>query len=84
MDANARNELEAIKRELYSIIDELESISAGVRKDFRGIGNDHCADCIDNVVQQCYQVSRKLNNMDTKTVTSSFAATHGSGGGKGF
>ena len=79
MDASARNELNSIKRELNSIIKELESISSGVRNDFTGIGNDKCADCIDRVLNQYYYVSKKLNNLDTSTVTESYAKTHGGG-----
>lgn len=77
MDANARNELESIKRELNSIIAELESISWGVRRDFVGIGNDRCADCIDGVLSNYYGVRNRLNNLDTTTVTDAYAQTHG-------
>lgn len=80
MDANARAELNAIKSELNSIIRELESISYGVRKDFVGIGNDKCADCINKVINQYYYVKRKLDNLDTSTVTDSYAQSHGGGG----
>jgi len=82
MDASARNELNSIKRELNSIISELESISQGVRNDFTGIGNAQCADCIDSVLGNYYTVQRKLNNLDTTTITDSFAKAHGIGGGK--
>lgn len=81
MDASARNELASIKRELNSIISELESISSGVRSDFTGIGNDKCADCINKVLNQYYYVRQKLNNLDTSTVTESYAQSHGGGGG---
>lgn len=81
MDASARNELTAIKRELNSIISELESISSGVRNDFTGIGSDKCADCINKVLNQYYYVRRKLNNLDTSTVTENYAQSHGGGGG---
>lgn len=77
MDANARSELASIKSELNSIIRELEAISKGVRNDFVGIGNNTCADCIDRVLNQYYAVQRKLNNLDTTTVTESFAKAHG-------
>ena len=77
MDAQARNELASIKRELASIISELESISAGVKKDFVGIGGDKCAVSINKVINNYYTVQRKLNNMDTSTVTESYAQTHG-------
>lgn len=82
MDANGRNELASIKRELNSIINELESISYGVRNDFSGIGNDKCADCIDRVLNQYYYVRRKLNNLDTTTVTESYAQAHNGGGSR--
>ncbi len=72
MDAKAREELRAIKNELNSIISELESISKGVRHDFEGIGNEKCADCLDKVLDKYYYVRRKLNNLDTTTLTESF------------
>lgn len=81
MDSGARSELNSIIRELNSIISELESISGGVRNDFTGIGNDKCADCINKVLNQYYYVRRKLNNIDTSTVTESYAQAHGGGGG---
>lgn len=84
MDSGARSELNSIKNELNSIIKELEAISSGVRNDFTGIGNEKCADCIDRVLNQYYAVKRKLNNLDTSTVTESYAQAHGGGGGGSF
>lgn len=83
MDSGARSELDSIIRELGSIISELEDISCGVRYDFKNIGSEKCANCIDNVVSNYYTVRRKLNNIDTTTVTESFAQAHGGGGGGG-
>lgn len=77
MNASARAELASIKRELNSIISELDSISSGVRRDFVGIGNDQCANCIDRVTNQYRYVKRRLDNMDTSTVTESYARAHG-------
>ena len=65
MDSNAKNELNSIIYELNSIISELEEISNGIRKDFKNIGNDKCADCIDNVITQYKSVRKKLLNMHT-------------------
>lgn len=87
MDAQGRRELEDIKRELRSIIQELGEISQGVRRDFEGIGNEQCSACIDKVTQNYETVLRRLNNIDTNTVTDSFARAHGfngSGGGHSF
>lgn len=80
MDSNAKNELNSIIYELNSIISELEEISNGIRKDFKNIGNDKCADCIDNVITQYKSVRKKLLNMDTNKVTDEFAQSHGGGG----
>lgn len=81
MDAKAKAELASIKKELDSIIRELESISNGVRKDFSGIGNDKCADCIDKVLDQYYIVRKKLKNLDTNTIAEAFAKSNGGAGG---
>ena len=77
MNASARAELASIKRELDSIIRELDDISGGIRRDFVGIGNDQCSNCIDRVTNQYRWVKRKLDNMDTSTVTESYAKAHG-------
>ncbi len=73
MNSAARSELNSIISELNSIIAELDSISSGVRNDFRNIGNDRCADSIDSVANKYRYVRKKLNNMDTETVTEWFA-----------
>ena len=77
MDAKAKAELNAIVNELNSIIGELESISRGVRRDFTGIGNDRCANCLDSAVEQYRVVKRKLENIDTTTVTEKYAQAQG-------
>ena len=46
---SARSELESIKAELASIINELEDIAAGVQKDFLGIDNYKCSFAINDV-----------------------------------
>lgn len=76
MDQKAVNELNSIKSELRSIIRELDSIADGVRGDFKNIGNDKCANCIDNVKNEYQNVLRKLNNINTSDL-------NGSGGGGG-
>lgn len=87
MNAKAQQELYDIKTELQKIINEMKSISTGVKKDFSGIGSEKCANTIANVVEQYEYVKRKLNNMDTSAVTEEYAAEHGdtdsSDGGNG-
>lgn len=77
MDAYTKRELNAIKDELQSIINELDRISDGVRSDFRGIGNDTCANCIDRVISQYRSVRRQLNKIDTSKVNEGYG-----GGGR--
>lgn len=72
MNPYSGSELSAIRRELDSIILELESISTGLRKDFTGIGNEKCANSIDRALAHYYSVRRKLNNIDTTSVVEGF------------
>lgn len=64
MDSATRNELNSIRTELNSIISELEDISAGVRKDFVGIGQDTCANVIDLAISNLKIGRTRLNNVD--------------------
>lgn len=63
MDTAGRRELESIKAELQSIINELDSIGTGVRNDFRNIGNDRCAAGIAKVADRYREAKRRLNNI---------------------
>lgn len=74
MKAAAQAELQSIKYELDSIINELESISTGIRQDFRGIGNERCAECIERVTYQYRVAKRKLSNINTSKVKGDFVA----------
>ena len=53
-----------IKRELVSIIRELNDISSGVRNDFQGIGSERCADVINKVNGKYNEALNKLNRID--------------------
>ena len=90
MDYQSSQELEAIKRELHSIISELEDIRNHVRTDFTGIGSGDCADSISSVLNNLYTAERRLNNLDRNSVMQWFINAHpeiygggGSGGGGG-
>ena len=74
MSANASQELAFIKSELQSIIDELYSISAGVKRDFEGIGEERCAASLNAAAQQYAVVKQKLDSMNLSVVTEEFAA----------
>lgn len=74
MDLSAQYEIESIKAELQGIIDELNSISYGVKKDFSGIGNDVCATSLANSAKHYSEVKSKLSKMDTSAVTDEFKA----------
>ena len=62
--------LEGARAEVRSIIRELESIERGVRRDFRGIGQDRCANCI-NAVIWYYQntVLHQLERMNQNLIS---------------
>lgn len=81
MDANAKYELYLIKRELSSIINELNDIAYGVRRDFTGIGNGRCATSISGSASHYRDVLRQLERMDLSVQSDEFIAA--SGGGMG-
>lgn len=83
MDANSEYELYLIKRELQSIINELDDIAYDIRRDFDNIGEDQVAACVSRVAEKYRIAKRKLDNIDTKRVTDEYAAAHGGGGGGG-
>ena len=72
MTQTARNELSAIQRDLTSIITELKSVESGIRRDFKGIGNDVCANRIGSVTGKLEQASRMLTNLDTTSLAPGF------------
>ena len=56
--------LSECRSELRSIISELESIESGVRRDFTGIGEQLCGDCLSGVISKYESVLRRLNNVN--------------------
>ncbi len=68
MDKSGQYEINAIRSELFSIINELENIAAGVNSNFEGIGNDQCAQRIYKTAEHYRRVRQKLGNIDTSKV----------------
>jgi len=79
MTSKNKAELSSIKSELQSIIYELESISNGVARDFSGIGSEQCSACLNTVLERYRRLKRKLDYLDTETLTESFKNTSGGG-----
>lgn len=73
MKLEEKKELDYICSEINSIIKELENISNGLKKEFIGIGNEKCAECIDNVINKYRTISKKISTV-----------TIHSGGGRTF
>lgn len=57
--------LNSCRSELRAIINELRDIEWGVRRDFSGIGQDLCADCISRLADKYEGVLSRLNRVDT-------------------
>lgn len=57
--------LSSCKSELQSILNELTAIESGLRRDFVGVGQEHCAQCISGVINKYRKVMNQLNNVDT-------------------
>ena len=64
MATNAAAELESIISEMGSIIKELTDISNCVRNNFKNVGNDLCANCIDRVKGDCDKAKKALGKID--------------------
>lgn len=56
--------LNECRRELRAIIRDLRDIEYGVRRDFSGIGQDLCGNCIDKIADKYEGVLTRLNRVD--------------------
>lgn len=56
--------LNQCKSELRSIISELEQIEAGIRAEFKGIGQDICADAVSSMAEHYRYVQSRIENID--------------------
>ena len=77
MDSQSKYELYLIKRELQSIINELDDIAYGIRRDFSNIGEDQAASCVSGVADKYRIVKGKLDNININKVTDEYIAAHG-------
>jgi len=62
--------LEECKAEMRKIISELREIEWGVRRDFAGIGEQLCGDCIDKIADKYDYVSRELSKVNYNLIAS--------------
>ncbi|MDR2591056.1 MAG: hypothetical protein LBC71_08750 [Oscillospiraceae bacterium] len=75
MTANTQREISEMKRELKSIITEIEAIEKNLRTDFIGIGSNVCASRLKSLLNdRLYKAQKSLNNMNTSIVTDEFLA----------
>ncbi len=73
MDAKSQYELYLIKQELQSIINELDDVASGIKKDFCNIGNEQAAACVYKVAEKYRTAKRSLEKIDTKKVKQEYA-----------
>ena len=78
MDSSARSQLNSIKSDLRSVINQLENIADSLRDtgNYQNIGADICANKLDEAATKYRNVLNKLNNLDTTTVTKPYAEAH--------
>ncbi len=57
--------LSSCRSELRSIILELRDIESDIRRDFSGIGEDLCANCVGKIADKYEGVLTRLNRVDT-------------------
>ncbi|MCH6268198.1 MULTISPECIES: hypothetical protein [Neobacillus] len=73
--------LSSAKAELSSIISELESIEAGLRHDFKGIGSEVAAARIRDFIEECERAKRSLSRVNPSNLSEAFLAKLGIGKG---
>lgn len=64
--------LGSVKAELSSIIRELESIEAGLKSDFEGIGSERAANKIADFVNECERAHRALGRVNPSNLAEAF------------
>lgn len=64
MDQATKQKLANIASDLKSIVDELNDISAGLAKDFQGIGGERYAAVISKLADQYGKVKSRIENID--------------------
>lgn len=58
------------RNELRSIINELRDIEWGIRRDFSGIGEQLCGDCVDKIADKYDSVLTRLNRVNYNRLAS--------------
>lgn len=58
------------KSELRSIINELRDIEWGIRRDFDGIGQDLCGNCVGKIADKYDGVLNRLNRVNQNRIAS--------------
>jgi len=62
--------LDQVEAELRAIVAELRDIAGGVRRDFNGIGQDMCANCIEAVADHyARRVLPQLSQMERSRIS---------------
>lgn len=72
MNNQNKYELFQIKKELGSIIAELDDIAYGVKRDFKGIGENKCSDSISRLSDYYRYVLKQLDRMNLSAYTMEF------------
>ena len=61
--------LQACRNELRAIITEMQRIEQGIRSDFRGVGQDRCADGVARIIAHYRRVLITLNSVRENILT---------------
>lgn len=83
MSGKLTAEINSIKSELLSIAGEVEGISAEIRRDYEGIGNERCARSLDSLGGRCRDVKKRLDNFDYSWIDAQASKRGGFSGGGG-
>lgn len=56
------------QQELDQIIKELKNIEAGLRINFKNVGNEECADCVRSVINKFEVASSRLHSVSPSKI----------------
>ena len=63
MDQNLGAVLESFRRELGAVSGKLETVADGVGSGFKGIGNEYCAGCLNDVAKRYRVLEKQMQNI---------------------
>jgi len=73
---NTRYEINVIRNELNQVVNELNNIADELNRNFKGIGSENCANCLEKVADQYAYVIKKINTIDENKIAEEYGGVN--------